>query len=221
VLVESFGLGDWPAGRYVVQVTVNDAEAGQEVSQEFPMAIVDPAPPVLTGAETTLDSDPCSRLDLEIQMRLAHYLLTPQQEGTMKSLTPEGQRAYLERYWQERDPDPATRELENRRTMYERYLYANDYFSLEDGKTDGWSTERGRVLMVYGHPDRLEDYVHPTKDYPCQLWWYYSIKDGAVFVFRDTRGFGEFRLVHSNLPGELFNADWDEAIKTGELRMDE
>jgi GWxTD domain-containing protein len=222
VLAESFSIRDWTPGSYVVQTTVTDHEAGQEISQDFPLVIVAPMSlEVIPTAEVAVDNDPCDALDLETQKHLIDYLLTPQERSMMNSLVPEGQMKYIKRYWQERDPDVTTETLENRQTMYERYLYANDFFSLDEGRVDGWSTERGRVLMIYGHPDKLEDYVHPTQDYPCQLWWYYSIKDGAVFVFRDTRGFGDYKLVHSNLPGELFNADWDAALKSGPLRLDE
>jgi GWxTD domain-containing protein len=222
VLAESFSIREWSPGSYVVQITVADRESGQEISQDYPLSIVTPAPLQLAAsADLAVNNDPCASLDLETQKHLIDYLLSPQERSMMNSLLPEGQMKYIERYWQERDPDVTTAILENRQTMYERYLFANNTFSIEEGRVDGWSTDRGRVLMIYGHPDKLEDYVHPSQDYPCQLWWYYSIKDGAVFVFRDTRGFGDYKLVHSNLPGELFNSDWDAALKAGPLRLDE
>jgi hypothetical protein len=104
--------------------------------------------------------------------------------------------------------------------MYERFLYVNQFYSLTEEKTDGWSTDRGRVLMIYGQPEKLEDYSHLASGHPYQVWWYYSLRDGAVFVFQDRRGFGEFKLMHSNYPGEIWRSDWEEALKAGSLPTD-
>jgi GWxTD domain-containing protein len=221
VIAESFPIAGWPVGTYVLEVTVTDPGSGEEISHDFPFYIVTPVEPaaVDTSPEAA-EHDLCDALDLETQLRLVKYLLTPPEEAVLKNLAPEGQLSYIRRFWKERDPDPATPALENCRTMYERYLYVNQFYSLTEEKTDGWSTDRGRVMMIYGQPDKLEDYSHLASGYPYQVWWYYSLVDGAVFVFQDRRGFGEFRLVHSNYPGELYRSEWDAALKAGTLPTD-
>jgi len=103
--------------------------------------------------------------------------------------------------------------------MYERYLYANSFFSVIKSENDGWYTDRGRILMLYGMWDQRDDEAHPTSGHPYQIWWYYSLNGGTVFVFQDDQGLGEYRLVHSSLAGEIFNGEWDNAIKSGMIEI--
>ena len=221
VIAESFPIAGWPAGTYMLEITVTDHGSGGEISQDFPIYIVTPAKPAVAGLSMQeAERDLCDALDLETQLSLVKYLLTVPEQAVLKSLAPEGQMAYIRRFWKERDPNPATAALENCRTIYERYLYVNQFYSLTEEKTDGWSSDRGRIMMIYGQPDKLEDYTHLASSYPYQVWWYYSLEDGAVFVFQDRRGFGDFKLVHSNYPGEIWRSDWDAALKSGTLPTD-
>ena len=219
VVVESFGIPGWPTGSYVLQMTVADKGAGQEVTRELPFSIVSPRPNIPAVSQSA-ETDPGSSLDLQTQLNLVHYLLTPEENKTLAGLTDEGKRAFIERYWKEKDPDPTTPKLENRLAMYERYLYANNFYSVNEGKTDGWYTDRGRVLMTYGPADKIEDYPHPASGYPYEIWWYYSLKDGKVFVFQDTEGYGYFKLVHSTMEGEIFSGQWDEALRSGMFEIE-
>jgi GWxTD domain-containing protein len=212
VIAESFDIAGWPLGSYALQISATDMSAGREVVHELPFKIISPlvAPPSSPGSETT---DPGRTLDLETQLRLVRYLLTTPERATLNGLSEGGKAAFIERYWRERDSDPSTQRVENRIEMYERYLYANSFFSVTAG--DGWSTDRGRILMLYGMWDQRDDESHPASGYPYQVWWYYSLKGGTVFVFQDEQGMGDYRLVHSSLPGEIFDAAWDDAIKSG------
>jgi hypothetical protein len=40
------------------------------------------------------------------------------------------------------------------------------------------------------------------------VWNYFGIQGGVEFVFVDTRGFGEYMLVHSTARNELQDSDW-------------
>ncbi|MCX6835849.1 MAG: GWxTD domain-containing protein [candidate division Zixibacteria bacterium] len=215
VIVESFDIGGWPAGSYVLEMKVTDSSAAQEVAQEIPFEII--APPIIPVTASLDRAAQQVGLDLATQLNLVHYFLTPDERAGLERLSDAGKLSFLSQYWQERDPDSSTAINENFKKTYERYLYANNFFSTDEGKTDGWKTDRGRVLMVYGLWDKLEDHMHPTADYPYQVWWYYNIKDGVVFVFTDDRGFGNFRLVHSTMDGEIYDQDWDDAIRGGFL----
>ena len=215
VVVESFDIGGWPAGSYVLEMKITDSSAAQEVAREIPFEII--APPIIPVTASDGGAAQQAGLDLTTQLNLVRYLLTPDERAGLERLNDAGKFSFLSQYWQERDPDPSTPINENFKKTYERYLYANNFFSTDEGKADGWKTDRGRVLMVYGLWDKLEDHMHPTADYPYQVWWYYNIRDGVVFVFTDDRGLGNFRLVHSTMDGEIYDKDWDSVVRSGFL----
>jgi GWxTD domain-containing protein len=219
VVVESFDIAGWTPGEYLLQVTVSDSSQKDEVKSEVPIRII---APVTTAAElvANLGHDRGDYPDLEIQLRLVRYLLTPVEEVALKKLTELGQKTFITQYWQEHDSDPETDVIENRLQIYERYLVANERYSIEEGRTDGWSTDRGRILMIYGQPDQLEDRHHPVDRYPYQVWHYYEHDNGAVCVFVDEDGFGLYRMVHSTVEGELFDKYWDAAVRDGSLSFE-
>ena len=43
--------------------------------------------------------------------------------------------------------------------------------------------------------------------------------DGSLFIFEDATGYGDFRLVHSTAPGEIFDKDWDAKVKDENLEI--
>jgi GWxTD domain-containing protein len=214
VVAEAFDLSGWPSGDYTVRMTVTDSDAEAELAVDLPLTIVSPLPRRVTaGAYST--EDPLDTLSLEVQLRLIHYLLSPAERATLEGLTEGGKRSFVEQFWSERDSDPTTARNEDRLEMYERYLVANNFFSIEEGKTDGWRSDRGRILMTYGPWERMDDQVHPTNGYPYQVWYYDFLREGAVFVFEDEDGFGDFRLVHSNVDGEIYSDGWHEWLRIG------
>jgi hypothetical protein len=109
--------------------------------------------------------------------------------------------------------------IENRRQMYERFLMCNHLFSTDDLNVDGWSTDRGRVYMVYGPWEVRDDIQAPRTGNPFEVWYYHSIQEGIYFVFEDSRGNGDYRLVHSNGDGERFNSEWDEIVQNGDYNL--
>ena len=131
---------------------------------------------------------------------------------------------FIKEFWQKRDPTPETEENENKMEFEERIEYANRWFREGKVKNSGWDTERGRILLQLGFPDRREfgDYTrtHPmtgvlmgTKRYPMERWYYYRYQLALVFV--DLDGFGKLRL--SRVPATLLTA-LDMAKFTLDLR---
>ncbi|HEK85563.1 MAG: GWxTD domain-containing protein [Candidatus Saccharicenans sp.] len=93
-------------------------------------------------------------------------ILTEAEKEVYKHL-PEGERQdFLELCWKFRDPDPTTEENELREEFKERVAYANRWFSPIPGdrlshgpqaqiRDAGWFTERGKVYIILGPPDRM------------------------------------------------------------------
>ncbi len=59
----------------------------------------------------------------------------------------------------------------------------------------GWETDRGRIYIKYGEPDKIQDQggMGYTMGGGYQLWYYYS--KNIVFIFQDSMGSGLYHLV--------------------------
>ncbi len=127
---------------------------------------------------------------------------------------------FIAEFWRKRDPTPETPENEYQQEAYGRYSKAIDRFSQTRTSRDGWQTDRGRVLMLYGEPSNIEQSPASLSMLPWEKWEYNRIAGGrqAQFVFVDLRGLGKYELVHSTAPGEKQNPDWEALIVREDLR---
>ena len=97
-------------------------------------------------------------------------------------------------FWAARDPSPGTPENEIKKEFYWRIRFANSNFSYL--RRAGWKTDRGRVFVIYGDPDQVDDYPFVIDRKPYQEWHYYREARYRKFVFVDENGDGDFRLVY-------------------------
>ena len=96
-------------------------------------------------------------------------------------------------FWAEHDPDPSTPESEALRTFLDRVEYVLAHFSDIE---PGWRTDRGRVYLRYGPPDRVERSPDQLNRGEYEIWRY--DETGRTFVFYDMFGLGDFRLVEGD-----------------------
>lgn len=93
---------------------------------------------------------------------------------------------------------------------YELVLIVNDEFGTQIKK--GYETQRGRVYLQYGKPNKLVDISSEPNAYPYQIWFYYHIGrfNNRRFVFynRDLSS-NDYELLHSDMTGERYNSQWD------------
>ena len=59
---------------------------------------------------------------------------------------------------------------------------------------------------MYCEADRIDRF--PGRLHAYEIWRYDAIEGGVEFVFVDTRGFGELRLVHSTKRDEISDYSW-------------
>ncbi len=218
VLAESFDIKDWPSGSYVLRVIVSDSEANQSDTTFSPFRIISRQRLLASGPQQSA-RDPYDDLPLGVKMQLVEYLLAPDQKQTLESLTPEGKENYLHQYWQENDANRSTSIIENRQEIIERYNYSNHNFSTNEKHNNGWRTDRGRIYMTYGPWDDRDFIASPRSGDPFDIWHYDRIKEGKFFMFEDWSGTLDYRLVHSNVYGEVFDKELDESIKAGLLDL--
>lgn len=222
---ERFDIGGWLPGSYGLRVIATGNNGSQADTEVVRFAVVSPAE-LLTIRDQGIPGDPYGQLDLSRRVAITWHLLTPEQQQTLQRLSPTGKETFLAQYWAEHDPDPSTPLNEGRVELVTRLEYVNDRFSLSEMKDDGWRTDRGRIYLTYGPPDQIDDKVVPYADLPgvgensgrpYQVWYYHSVAEGKVFVFVDSRGSNDYRLVHSNVYGEIFDKTWDNMLMQGYL----
>lgn len=211
---EPVDIRNWLPGGYHMRVIAEDLTNGQADSSTIPFAIVSPA--VIPAEGSGIAGDPYEELSLKERVSLVWYLLTPEQRATVEKLAVQGKQTFLAQYWAEHDANPSTPLNESRVEMVERLRYANERFSLNETKDDGWLTDRGRIYMTFGPWDEIDDRSMPVGGEPAyQVWYYRSVKEGKVFVFVDPNNNHDYRLVHSNVYGEVYNKDWAEQLERG------
>lgn len=150
--------------------------------------------------------------DLTNKIAQANYILPDDIRKSLEKATvlSEKQRMFFD-FWIKRD-QPNTRPLSAYNDYYSRVDLANHKFSYQ--KTIGWKTDRGRIFIMYGPPDRTIDELFNTQAKPYIQWQYigrgYRLSEGsrAFFYFVDKMGGGNFTLVHSNVMGEVSNPNW-------------
>jgi GWxTD domain-containing protein len=100
-------------------------------------------------------------------------------------------RAFKE-FWLARDPTVGTAENEVQQEFYRRINYANARF--RDLQRDGWRTDRGRIYVMHGEPDQIDDYPMSLSYLPYQIWHYYRSGRYKRFLFVDEDLDGDYRL---------------------------
>jgi len=136
------------------------------------------------------------------------YIITDEERKAFKRLSTDDEREnFIEQFWLRRDPTPDTEENEFKEEHYRRIAYANERFA---SGIPGWKADRGRIYIVYGPPDEIDDhssggtYDRPieegggtTSTFPFVDWTYRYIEgigNNIKIEFVDTTMTGEFRM---------------------------
>jgi GWxTD domain-containing protein len=85
----------------------------------------------------------------------AQFLMTREESAAWKNVKTDAEaKAFADLFWARRDPTPATPRNEARERFEARVLWADQ--NLKEGKTRGAMTERGKTLILYGEPKKME-----------------------------------------------------------------
>jgi GWxTD domain-containing protein len=125
------------------------------------------------------------------------WIITDEELAAWKKLKSNAERdAFMEAFWQRRDPTPDTEENEYKEEHYRRIMYANEHFA---AGVPGWRTDRGRMYIMYGKPDAIDS--HPTggpaETVPFEVWRYRymeGIGQEIEIQFDDPCRCGEYHL---------------------------
>jgi GWxTD domain-containing protein len=127
----------------------------------------------------------------DLALRPMRYILSKKQWEEVDDLSYSEQENWFRKYWQEKDPSPKTPFNEIEYEFFSRVDDANREYSLRF--IEGWETDRGKALILYGQPDRQEKKKYLTNSKPYEIWYYDSLKQKLTFVDLDNDA--NFKLV--------------------------
>ncbi len=117
------------------------------------------------------------------------YIITKKERKLFRATPPRERSQFIDEFWKVRDPDPSTEENEYRDEYFRRIAEANRLF--REGSA-GWLSDRGRILILLGEPDRRDTYPSGYSFYepPVEIWFY------GMFpvIFVDSQREGVYRL---------------------------
>ena len=136
------------------------------------------------------------------------YIISDEERKAFTSLSNDEERdAFIESFWQRRNPNPDSPENEYREEHYRRIAYANEHFAA--GKP-GWKTDRGHIYIAFGPADDIDShpsggqYERPqdegggsTTTFPFEVWHYRyleGIGENIDLEFVDTCQCGDYHF---------------------------
>lgn len=123
------------------------------------------------------------------------YIISKKEEKAFKKLKDRNEKLrFINYFWMRRDSNPKTAENEFKDEFVDRVAMSNQYFSL--GKKEGWRTDRGHFLILFGPPHEkysgvIKGVSGPPTEMPeeidttyemrrYELWTYYSIPSRRI-----------------------------------------
>ncbi len=121
--------------------------------------------------------------------------------GFSQLATDEQRDQFVADFWAHRNPTPGSQDNPFKQEHYRRLSYANEHFATG---IPGFLTDRGRIYIVYGPPDRIDPHSSTSDGYPYEVWHYRHIEgasDDVLLKFVDKCLCGAYDL-ETELPQE-------------------
>jgi GWxTD domain-containing protein len=206
VVLSGINVSTLPGGNYILQVEAQDRESKQKAFATKNFTIL--------GEEVERKESLASLEEVEKFKQDVTYIATSVELDMFNQLTLEGKKRFIEEFWRKRDPHPDTPINEFKIEHYRRIGYANLHFSRTREANDGWNADMGRIYILYGEPSEIERYPLTAESKSWEQWNYNELEGGVYFIFIDEDGYGVYRLVHTNLKGEVKDYRWEEKVRT-------
>ena len=116
------------------------------------------------------------------------YVLPYSEYKQLKRKDDSGKWEAINTYWKEKDPTPETIENELLSELNDRVKFSNKNFSI---LMHGWRSDRGRIYIIYGEPQMVDESYQDNRGYNYQKWVY---SNGKEFLFIDRTMSGDYTL---------------------------
>ena len=146
----------------------------------------------------------------------------PGQQRLIEDVLPfvelDAMRSFLDRFWRTASP-------ENPEAGYAQYVEDIAYVNERWGACyngHGADSEMGYVYLRYGKPNTVVQRHNETEYYPYEIWHYYRAGNftDKRFLFYSPHMVAEcFRLLHSDMLGEVSNQDWLTILRNRENNL--
>jgi GWxTD domain-containing protein len=137
------------------------------------------------------------------------YIISDEERKDFLKLTSDDARdAYINEFWEIRNPLRGSERNPYREEHYKRIEYANETFGRETA-TPGWKTDMGRTYILFGKPQSRAPYKGYSQIYPLELWFYSnnsgnpSLPPFFYVLFFMPEDIGEYRYYHPIIDGPL------------------
>ncbi len=204
-----------PAGVYTLSIAVNAGNGTDNTRVKKRFAVAKFHRKKEGTAAVLPDMDEAftgmSRDELKQEFEAARYFASRDDKKLFDELEDSNaMRMFLTRFWRRMDKNNGRPYGSSRASFLKRRDKADARFSRSGQQ--GWKTDRGRVLIVYGEPDEIERHPSSSGTKPYEIWRYNQIQGGVYFVFVDNNGFGRYYLIHSTHRKELQNPYWENEV---------
>jgi GWxTD domain-containing protein len=229
VVLNKFDISELYSGTYQLQIEVRDQENKLIKSNAFQFFRNNPIPlSEVVNSEAFIEGELLFTEMIPDREILMEYIrsMWPRADQlerniidkqTSSASTSELQQ-FMYTFWFKRAP-------ENPQEAWDQYndmvKIVNNLYSTQLRK--GYETDRGRVFLQYGKPNKLVDVPSEPSAYPYQIWQYYRIDrfSNVKFVFY-SKDFStnDYVLLHSDMRGEIYYRRWDAELHSRTTAMD-
>jgi GWxTD domain-containing protein len=202
------------SGKYNYEVILSDTLGNEIAKSQRPIFLFNPN---VQSTQATILSEGSpvyagfSFDELAEEFRIAKYVTQSEDNKTFDKLTTvEGRQEFLQKFWTRVEKEEPGGLNLTRSVYLQRVLTANQRYKTY--AKEGWRTDQGRVLILYGEPDDIQRFTNSSDSKPYEIWNYHQLEGGVEFVFIDLTGFNEYILVHSTKRGEVQDNSWQQLL---------
>jgi GWxTD domain-containing protein len=213
IISQALLLKSLPGGNYQLSLKVSDPATGRKATSNKKFMLIygfNQLSPSMSTADVFSDSDAA------LMEQVIRYISNKEERDEFKQLNLEGKKNFLVAFWNRKNNQPGSKVNIYKNEIFRRFNYANHYFSNSlINRSDGWNTDRGRIYIMYGNPDQVDRVPSSMGQKPYEKWTYDRLPGqggGDVCIFIDENGYGNYKLVHSTIKGEISNPQYEQMI---------
>lgn len=219
-LLKSFDISDLPSGNYYLAVDLLDSNQHVFASKSVNFVQINRQAIAESSKSSTLYNRFADYVESMPFDSLSEYAKAMSPMASSEDQTwinanhemlPEGelQKLFVD-YWLKENPkDPAEAWFAYKKKVD----MVNNSFSTRQIK--GYESDRGYIYLRYGEPNTIVQRENEPSNYPYHIWHYYDHprrSDARYIFYNPELATNEYRLLHSNIIGEVNNSRWKQEL---------